>query len=532
MIFIDFEKPDFVLSFSGNEFELDLHVVRNLPVREFIKKRRLWIVPGLAVKTIENLRGEWSPAALNAKKTITNNLLQLVDYKFQSNGESNSKLRTYQKIGVNFLVHAKKSLLSDDMGLGKTIQAISALEEMGTQRNLILCPASLKWNWANEFKKHFNIIPTIINGSKKERAELWLSDNKYIVANYDLLSYDWNEMSQQWDAIIADEAVYLKTHSSRRTKLAKKLKSDIRIALSGLPIENNLMDFHSIMEWVRPGILPSYNRFKYRYCKFDYFGKLSGYQNLTELHLLTSPFVLRRKKEDVLTELPPKIYTDCPLELSSSARKAYNALSDDFVQWLRAQPGVTPPSSVLEKLIRMRQFVEFPSIIGFDIPSIKLGWVKELVEGVDKLVVFSYFRDSVELLKNNLKAKYVLTGDTPIEDRVNLIEKFNLEDKGILICSDAGRFGLNITGSDNIVHFGNFFNPAVMVQREDRLHRIGQKNVVKVFNPYIMDTLDEGIRNIFMARKAEADDFMSGNELMSIARLSKEQFIRLVEGEV
>ena len=530
MISVSYVKPNFHLIFPFDSD--DLKIVQLLPVRKWDKRQKAWIVPELAISTIENLpKSTWTTEAIHRGKQVKNGILKLVDSKFERNGYSNGYLRPYQQIGVNFLTNAKKALLADDMGLGKSIQAIQTLVNLDTKSNLILCPATLKLNWVNEFKKHFNIEPVVISGNQSKRRDLWGQNNKYVIANYDILSRDWQMMPKEWDAIVADEIVFIKNHSSMRTKLVKKLSATYKIGLSGIPMENNLMEFHSIMEWIRPEVITSYNRFKYRYIEFGWDGKISKYKNLEELHLLTSPYILRRKKEDVLQELPPKIYTDFPLELDGKGKIAYEAISNEFLQWLKDQTGKNWHSGALEKLIRLRQFVEFPEIVGFNnLSSIKLEWLKDVYSNLDKIVIFTYFRDSIRLLQEEFNTEFVLTGDTPQSDRIPMVDSFNRADKGVFLLTDAGKFGVNIIGASNVVQFGYFFNPAVMLQREDRLHRIGQVNVVNVFYPYIIDTIDEGIRKIFERRREESNEFLDGSEKMSVSRLSKKEFSELVYG--
>ena len=277
MIKIDYESPYFVLTFPYNQN--DLRAVRSLPLRDWVKADKVWKVPQLAVKTLDYLQdAHWTSEALDAQKSIDSSLLELIEYKFNDlDTEEESLLRPYQQIGVNFLSKAKKALLADEMGLGKSIQSISTVVNLNGKRNLILCPSTLKLNWKNEFEKHFGIDAVVISGTKKQRIEQWSNKtSQYFIANYDLLRLDWEAIPKDWDSIIADEVVYLKHNTSSRTKLAKKLKSPVRLALSGLPLENNLMEFQSIMEWVRPEIVPSAYRFKYRYGVWDYGGKLTG----------------------------------------------------------------------------------------------------------------------------------------------------------------------------------------------------------------------------------------------------------------
>jgi len=532
MIKIDYDSPHFVLTFPYNQE--DLKIVRALPLRDWVKVEKVWKVPQLAVKTLDNIPAQWTDEAQSVRKSIDDGLVELIEYKFDDSikDTNGSILRPYQQIGVNFLAKAKKALLADEMGLGKSIQSIQMIVDSGLKRNLILCPSTLKLNWRNEFLKHFDITPVVISGTKKERIEQWAdTGTQYVIANYDLLRLDWDVIPKSWDSIIADEVVYLKHNTSTRTKLAKKLQSPIRLALSGLPLENNLMEFQSIMEWIRPELVPSAYRFKYRYGVWDYSGKLIGYKNLDELHMLTSPFILRRTKDQVLTELPQKIHTDFPLEMPSAVTKAYNTIKNDFIKWLKNDGKDASNISVLEQTIRLRQFVEFPEIVGFgSVPNLKLEWLKEIYQNIPKIVVFTYFRDSVRLLQESFDAQYILTGGTPTEERFDLIERFNAEPSGMLIMTDAGRFGLNITGCSTIVNYGNFYNPATMEQREDRLHRIGQTDTVHVLNPYLVGTVDEGIRNIFLKRAGDIKKFIEGSERVSIERMNSKDYEKLVTG--
>lgn len=526
MITVDYKDHYFLLWFPYNEG--DLAKVRSLPNREWIKKEKIWKIPELATLSLEKLSNcKWTEEAEKRKDSIKKALLSLVDLKFKQY-EKRSILREYQATGVEYLKKAKKVLLADDTGLGKTIQAIQAMLDLNLSSNLIVCPATLKYNWANEFKKHFGIGSCVVAGNKTEREKAWKSDTQFKIANYDLLSADASIIKEKWDVIVVDEAVYLKNPKADRTQAARKLKSDYRWALSGIPMETNLLDFHSIMEWVRPGLLAKAYPFKYRHTIFDWAGKPIGYKNLEEIHVLTSPFVLRRKKEDVLKELPPKIFFDIQLEFGKEERKAYDAIREEFLEWLKEQTGNNWQSNALTKLVRMRQFVEFPSMVGFkNFQSAKLEWLKELKEAEAKIVVFTPFVESLKNLKEIFETKYIIYGDIKAEDRIKTIDEFNQVENGILISTDAGRFGINITGANNIVHFGYFFNPATITQREDRLHRIGQKSVVNVFRPAISDTVDEGIQRVFLNRAEEASDFMEGSSEMSFSRLSKKDFMEV-----
>ena len=543
-IVVDYEKDlkEFTLTFRYNEAIKDL-VKSKIPVCSFNKILRAWTVPELLVETIDFLPGKridlaWTDRASSRKVLIQDALYQLIDCKFiDSSDEENRYEYDYQDVGVKFLKMAKKALLADDMGLGKTIQALKAIIELETKSNLILVPATLMWNWYNEFQKHFNITPTVIQGVSDIRKQQWKDigaiDNdcfKYIIMSYDGLNYDWNFMPHEWDSIICDEAVYLKNYKSKRTKLVKDLHANVRIALSGTPIENKIEDLYSIMEWVRPDILPNWWVFDKRYIIKDYFKKHIGYKNLEELNYITSPYILRREKKDVLKSLPDKIHMDFPLDFSDSAKIEYDAICKQLISWLQNETGNLWQTDAMSQLHQLRKFVEFPKSIGFNSDSVKLNWLLETYENLDKMVVFTPYIDSVRFLKEKFGTDFVITGDTNSADRVNIVDKFNEADKGVFILTDAGRFGLNITGASYLVNFGYFYNPATMVQREDRLHRIGQQNTVHILNPYIRGSIDEGIRDIFRNRGFQSQSFMEGSEQMCFDRLGRQDIIKMIKG--
>jgi len=544
MIKVNYKKPFFTLSFGyecGNaEFKDHLQEVRNLPVRKWNKKDKVWEVPQLSVKTLEPLSSlSWSPEAQEAAIKIQKLLLDLVNLKL-SKGAQHPLLRPYQVVGAEFLVKAKKALLADDMGLGKTIQSIEAICRLNGKYNLILCPASVKWKWQDEFMKHFGLQACVVSGTKEDRRAIWESlPSPYIICNYDLLIKDWDIIPKEWSSIIADEAVYLKNPKAQRTKLARKLKSEARIALSGIYIETNLMEFQAIMEWIRPEIIPSAFQFKYRYCEIDEFTKkiIGTTDKLPELHLLTSPFILRREKTDknIVSDLPEKMPPDdIPIEMTDSEIKMYSSLSKKFKEWIQeSASGGFSSAAIWDGTVNCRQFTEFPDIVDpswKDTPS-KLTWLSELYDQTNKVVVFTFFRESANRLIQYFKTPFYITGEVDANDRFDISKKFNAASKAILISTDAGKFGLDLVGADTIVHYGFVHNPATMIQREDRLHRIGQKNPVFVYRPFLKNTIDEGIMKVFLRRQKAIKDFLSGSDTMSIVKLSVEDYHLMIEGQ-
>jgi SNF2 family DNA or RNA helicase len=494
----------------------------------------------LAGKSLELLRNaEWTPKAKKAKAKVEEIILRLVDLKFQK-GESDGLLRPYQTVGVDFLTFAKKGLLADDMGLGKTIQAIKAAIDVNPGKVLVLCPASLKWKWADEFKKHYNIDAFVVAGNKEERRIVWKSDIQYTIANYELLlgNRDWDDMPHEWDVVIVDEAVYLKNPASSRTKQALKLESEYKFALSGIYIENNLAEFYSIMKFVRPEVVPpTVHQFIKRYCITDWNGKPVKVKEemMPELHALTSPFVLRRTKLEKLDELPPKIYTPVPIEMSPEEEKAYEHLSKEFKKWVEQGKTEEKPN-IGAATVDVRYFVEHPELATLpdkftDIPSSKLEWLDDLYEQTDKIVVFTFFERSARILRDHYDTPFYISGKEK-NNRFEVVKAFNEAKKGILISTDAGKFGLDMVGADTLVHYGYVHNPGTMVQREDRIWRMGQKKTANIMLPYLKGTIDEGIQKVYNRRLEQSQEFMDGAEQMQEVKLSIGDYMKMISGDI
>ena len=528
MITINHKDDKFILTFPYNQEDLQ-QVQNSLPVRTWDKKEKVWEVPQLCVKTLDNLKNvSWEENAEIQKGKIERALLSLVDYKFKK-GESNNFLLPHQRVGADYLKIAKKALLADGLGLGKSLMAITAAKEKIPEKCLVLCPSSLRYNWENEFKKHYNIEPLVIDGTRRKREQLWKEKSQFTIATYDILRNDSDIYPKKWDIIIADEAVFLKTGKALRTKKAKKLESDYKFGLSGYYIENNLMEFQSMMEWVRPELLPSAYQFKYRYCELDFWGNITGYENLDELHQLTSPFLLRRTEEEIFPNLLPQKHIPIEIKFDKQHQQAYNAIVKEFMDWLKANSKFNLKTA-LEKTIRLRQFVEFPEILGFNFESQKLQWLREFVKDKGRVVIFTYFKDSADLLCKYLNTPYKITGDVDSKERFETIQKFDNDTKPI-ICTDAGKFGINFTSADYIIHFGYFYNPATLNQRNGRLRRMWRNRETYIVEPYYKNSIDEGIMQIYRNRDKFVQEFINGDICMSLAKLSKKDFEKLIYGE-
>ena len=491
-------------------------------------------------------------------------------------------LYNYQRLGTMYsIANGAGVLLADEMGLGKTIQAIATavfMKSKGQASNaLIVTPASLKFNWPLEIEK-FTDEPYVIIDSKKpdERIAQWLrTDVFFTVVNYELLLEDlfggkklkepkakkgdgpgdlqkriisWKKRTARsekrqrilgdvrrrtWDFMAIDEAQAIKSHTSARTKNVKLMKAKFRMALTGTPMDGRLEELHSIMDFVMPGLLGSKTRFFQKHVETDFFGRVTGYKRMNEVSEKIQPFFIRRLKKDVLQDLPDKIYQNRMVLLSPKERKIYDDLADHGHE-------ATEDCAAIVALIRCKQFCNWPIQIDEDCKdSSKMDAFKEILEEViqmngHKMLVFSQYKVQVNILVqvfDEMGLKYLrIDGDTPKLRRAEMQEEFNT-DKGIdlMVGTDAMSAGLNFTAADYVVNYDDRWSPMIMAQREDRCHRIGQRNVVNVVNFICRDTIEERIRGVIYAKnKVTAKVLGDETDDMILKRLGPQDMAKLL----
>ena len=309
----------------------------------------------------------------------------------------------------------------------------------------------------------------------------------------------------------------LKHHSSQRTQACRLINAKYRIGLSGTPIDGRLEEIHSIFQVLKPGLFVSKQKFMERYAEFDYFGAVKGYHHIKEVSDKIAPYYLRRLKEDVAKDLPPKLYKDMYVELSDKNMKAYRDL-------VKKKSEITTDSSAMELVLRARQFLNFPELLGMHNASDKFRMFKELLdelikENGQKVLVFSQYTTTIELLVRNLEDEYrgieVIDGSVPSERRLEICNRFN-DDPAfkLLICSDAANFGLNLGTADAVVNFDSSFQPSVNLQREDRAHRISnaRDHNVTIYRFICKDTVEEHVMDI-LARKQTVNNALLGESI-------------------
>ncbi len=462
-------------------------------------------------------------------------------------------LRPYQKHGYRWLramdSYGFGGILADDMGLGKTLQVITLLlseKETGGEgeQSLIVCPASLIYNWENEIARFAPSLSTLVlSGTIPEREELFKTIDNFdiIITSYDLLKRDKDLYSEKtFRFFIIDEAQYIKNHSTLSAKAVKTIKAKSRFALTGTPVENRLSELWSIFDFLMPGFLFTYSRFRKEFeapCI-----KLGDKRALEKIKNMVSPFILRRLKSEVLCELPEKTEHIFYSKMEEAQRKIYSAnvkVLKDTVENNTKSSLRKDAVMILSLLTRLRQLCCDPSLCyeNYKGESCKMesciALVKEAVLGGHKTLIFSQFTSMLEIIEERLEEEgipfYTLTGQTPKERRASLVKSFEKDDVPVFLISlKAGGTGLNLTSADVVIHFDPWWNISAQNQATDRTHRIGQKNPVTVYKLIAKGTVEEKILDLQKSKQHLADSIITENSV-NIADMTKEELIALLE---
>lgn len=490
----------------------------------------------------------------NAFRALIRNMQTMEEHKFQIPRKQEKILRGYQKEGFYWIKTLKHNqfggILADDMGLGKTLQVITFLwsefQESASGENrraLVITPASLVFNWMNEIERFAPGLPaTVVTGDVKERKALIKNagEREILITSYDLLKRDLKAYQNLDFAVqIIDEAQYIKNHGTQVAKAVKEIRSEFRLALTGTPVENRLSELWSIFDFLMPGFLYSYEKFRkeIELPAVQY----SNSDAMERLQKMIRPFVLRRLKRDVLKDLPDKLEKDMFSPLESEQKELYEAHTERLRLMLGMQSDAefrTSKLQILAEITRLRQICCYPGLVyeGYEGNSSKLEMCMELVRnavnGGHKILLFSQFTTMLDVLAVRLKkAKvsfYMLTGSTSKEKRAQMVHAFNEDDTSVFCISlKAGGTGLNLTAADIVIHYDPWWNLAMQNQATDRAHRIGQQNVVSVYRLFMKDTIEERIRALQERKRELADEILSG-EGIGQALISREEVLELL----
>jgi SNF2 family DNA or RNA helicase len=442
-------------------------------------------------------------------------------------------LRDYQKYGYQWLQTIRNynfgGILADDMGLGKTLQVISLLDQNKAkdQVSIVICPSSLILNWEDEIHKFSSTLRcSSVYGNIEEREKKIERYKEYdvLITSYDYIRRDIDKYSDiNFYYIILDEAQYIKNQKTKNAVSVKKLHGKNKLALTGTPIENSLAELWSIFDFLMPGYLYNYHYFQNHF--ETPIVKEEDEQKQIELKKLISPFILRRTKKEVLTELPEKIENVMPIEFHPEERKLYLAHLAKISEELQVKLDMDKIDriAILAMLTRLRQICCEPRVAFENIekPSSKMQACMELIktlkENNKKILLFSTFTSVLDLLQKELDKEnityYTLTGKTGKEKRRELVQKFQSDNTTIFLISlKAGGTGLNLTAAEAVIHFDPWWNNSAQNQATDRAYRIGQENTVQVFKLIMKDSIEERIMVLQEKKKGLSDTFVEGND--------------------
>lgn len=483
-------------------------------------------------------------------------------------------LYNYQKLGVMFAAtNGFGVLLADEMGVGKTVQSIATslyLKSKGLAKNaLIVTPASLKFNWPLEIEKFTDEKYVVIDGNSQERIVQWLrNDVFFTIVNYELIiedlfggrEYKENEedsletkarkakstekakqrerilspvRNRLWDFIAVDEIQMAKSHSSRRSRCLKSLRSKFRMGLTGTPLDGRLEELHSIMGFVAPGLLGSKSRFFQMHVETDFWGKVTGYKRLGEVKKRIEPYFIRRLKKDVLKDLPDKIYENRIIVMTPEEKRIYKELATGGHM-------ATEDAQAIVAVIRCKQFCNYPPMVDDGCKSMsKMESFKEVLDEVvvqngHKALVFSQYKEMLNIIVpvlDKIGLKYFrIDGDTDKQERANMQAKFNTDPHiDLMIGTGAMSTGLNLTGADHVILYDQWWSNNIVSQAIDRIHRIGQKSVVTVVSFTCKDTIEERIISVLAGKKKITEEVLEdGMDDYTVTNLSPKEIAKLL----
>lgn len=496
-------------------------------------------IPNNKAIYLEKLIEDEDLSFVNGSKYVSNVIKKFDKVKsknYEIPKDLNATLRDYQVSGFEFFKTLSDyqfgGILADEMGLGKTIQTIAFLLSNKDKKSIVITPTALIYNWKNELEKFAPTLKVgLLHAAKSERGKILDNIDNYdvILTTYTTYKNDIDKYKNiNFDYCIIDEAQNIKNPDAIITKAIKNVNAKVRFALTGTPIENNLMELWSIFDFIMPGYLYNKSKFKSIFVNND--------KNIIELKNLIKPFILRRTKKEVITELPDKIEQKIIIDLEKEHKRAYKGYVNLITRKIKEnnQDNIT----VFSYLTKLRQLCLSPELMvkNYQGKNSKLDVLINIINDSSdqKILVFSQFTKVLEVIGKRLNEENIsysyLDGKTSAKDRVKLVEEFNTNNnKAFLISLKAGGTGLNLTSANIVVHFDPWWNPAVEDQASDRAHRIGQKNVVNVIKLIAKGTAEERVINLQETKKELIEDVINGNldNSSTLKNLSKDDIIDL-----
>ena len=449
-------------------------------------------------------------------------------------GLSKVTLFPYQQEGVLFAAKAGRCILADDMGLGKTLQAISwamlMQKNYNTAKAVIVCPTSLKYQWKTEIEKFADTSVCVVEGNALARRAIYEKDESYFkIISYHVAGNDWkyiNEMRP--DLIILDEAQRIKNWRTKISQNIKRLRSPYAMVLTGTPVENNIEELYSLVQYTDPYVLGSLHRFLSAHQVKDEVGKVVGYQGLNEIGAQLSGIMLRRRKKEVLKQLPERMDKNLFVPLTEQQRELhiqyYDTVSKLVKKWRNTGFLTEKERQILLNCLNMMRMVCDSTYI-LDQTTNHQTKLDELFNILDellinadeKVVIFSQWERMTRLIANGLRDRHVkfenLHGGIPSKDREALFTNFNNDPEcRVFLSTDAGGVGLNLQSASNLINMDIPWNPAVLEQRIGRIYRMGQKKNVSVTNIVAQDSIEHGMLAKLKFKSAIAEGILDNGE--------------------
>ncbi len=516
------------------------------------------VIPKYRAIYLDSLKDKYSIIKTNSLfDEFINTFLKYKDTKLSLTKKDKEVLRDYQEVGVKWLYNIYKcgfgGILADEMGLGKSVQIIylikKLLKEDSNSKYLIVSPTSLVYNWENEFKKFAPDIKYETFGDIKNiRHEKLEKDNPSVyITSYGLLREDYDYYKDiKFNVCIIDEAQNIKNPNAGITKTVKSINANTKLALTGTPIENSALELWSIFDYVMDGFLGGEQEFGRKYNIKDFDEDTN--KKLHNLNKLISPFVLRRRKEDVLKDLPDKLENNIFIDLSDSQKKLYakevERVNREFDSILHTEGISKARFLILQLLVKLRQLCIDPRIIyenykdGSNKIDTLINVVKEYVSNNHKILLFTSFRTALDLVRKEFNengiTSYTIDGSVSSKKRMELVDKFNSDDTNVfLIMLKSGGTGLNLTSADVVIHLDLWWNPQAESQATDRAHRIGQKNTVEVIKLVSKGTIEEKILELQQKKKMLSDKVIEGEDMDKnvISKLTEKELKELLSYE-
>ncbi len=499
---------------------------------------------GRSLSHAELLQSALTEEYQEAKISLSDNAQQLINELLQCDriaipAELNATLRPYQERGYQWLYNNSKvgfgSIIADDMGLGKTLQVIALLLKFKNEgrfkkkKALVVVPTTLITNWQKEIERFApQLLPHIYHGTKREFET---DECDLVITSYGMLRSDASKFHKvSWELVVIDEAQNIKNPATEQTKAVKKLNTDVKIAMSGTPVENRLTEYWSLFDFVNKGYLGSAKYFRNEFA--SPIENDNNEQQLVRFKKITEPFILRRLKTDksIISDLPEKIEHNCFVELAKEQTALYQNVVDSMMEVLEnAEEGsIERKGLVLKMMTALKQVCNHPSqFLKKEDDRIELSGktqmliqlLRSIYENDEKVLIFTQYKEMGEILVRILDDVFhnkplFLHGGVSRQKRDEMVEVFQTKKhKKIFILSiKAGGTGLNLTAANHVIHYDLWWNPAVEAQATDRAFRIGQQKNVLVHRMISKGTFEEKINEMLLAKKHLADLTVSAGE--------------------